>query len=109
MFRKPRDEEIDSFGLTHRGLVRPSNQDQFLVGQLRQRLYVKQTSLPDFSDLPISEERLPPLMMVARGVGGGQKGEEASEVAVEAISKYIAESVRCYYSAENGDADFTQA
>ena len=108
MFRKPRDEEIDSFGLTHRGLVRPNNQDHFLVGQLRQRLHIKQTSLPDFSELPLAEDRLASLMMVADGVGGGKKGEEASEIAVESISRYIAESVRCYYSAESGDADFTQ-
>src|SRR3954468_10650149 len=109
MIEKPRDEEIDSFGLTHRGLVRPNNQDQFLVGQLRQRLHVKHTSLADFSELPIAEERLASLMMVADGVGGGNKGEEASEVALEAISRYITESVRCYYSAENSDADFTRA
>ena len=109
MFRKPRDEEIDAFGLTHRGLVRPNNQDHFLVGSLRQRLQVRQTSLPDISGLPLTEDRLASLMMVADGVGGGQKGEEASEVALEAISRYIAESVRCYYSAETGDADFTKA
>ncbi|MDB6035933.1 MAG: hypothetical protein JWM16_6271 [Verrucomicrobiales bacterium] len=40
MFRKPRDDEIDSYGLTHPGLVRPSNQDHFLIGQLRQRFHV---------------------------------------------------------------------
>jgi serine/threonine protein phosphatase PrpC len=109
MLQKPRDEEIDSFGLTHRGLVRPNNQDHFLVAQLRQRLHVKHTSLADFSGLPIAEERLASLMMVADGVGGGKKGEEASELALEAISRYIAQSVRCYYSAESGDADFTSA
>jgi serine/threonine protein phosphatase PrpC len=109
MIRKPLDEEIDSFGLTHRGLVRPSNQDHFLVAQLRQRLKVKQTSLPDFSELPLAENRLASLMMVADGVGGGKKGEEASEVALQAISRYITESVRCYYTAESGDADFTRA
>ncbi|MFL5464910.1 MAG: PP2C family protein-serine/threonine phosphatase [Gemmatimonadaceae bacterium] len=109
MFRKPRDEEIDSFGLTHRGLVRPNNQDHFLVGQLRQRLHIKESSLPDFSELPLAEDRLASLMMVADGVGGGKKGEEASEVALEAITRYITEGVRCYYNAEAGDADFTQA
>ena len=109
MFRKPRDDEIDSYGLTHQGLVRPSNQDHFLIGQLRQRFHVKQSSLPDLTELPVAEERLASLMMVADGVGGGQKGEAASRLALEELTQYITESVRCYYSAESGDSDFTRA
>ena len=109
MFRKPRDEEIDSYGLTHPGLVRPSNQDHFLIGQLRQRFHVKQSSLSDLAEIPVAEERLASLMMVADGVGGGQKGEAASRLAVEELTQYITESVRCYYSAESGDSDFTRA
>src|SRR5215208_3849002 len=109
MFRKPRDDEIDAYGLTHTGLVRPSNQDHFLIGSLRQRLNVRQSSLPDFSELPVAEDRLASLMMVADGVGGGQKGEEASKIALEGVTQYITQSVRCYYSAETGDTDFTRA
>ena len=109
MFRKPRDDEIDSYGLTHQGLVRPSNQDHFVIGQLRQRFHVKQSSLPDVAELPVAEERIASLMMVADGVGGGQKGETASRLALEELTQYITESVRCYYSAESGDSDFTRA
>jgi serine/threonine protein phosphatase PrpC len=109
MFRKPRDDEIDAYGLTHPGLVRPSNQDHFLIGSLRQRLDIRQSSLPDFSELPVAEDRLAFLMMVADGVGGSQKGESASRVAVEELSQYITESVRCYYTADSGDSDFTRA
>jgi protein phosphatase len=109
MFRKPRDDEIDAYGLTHKGLVRPSNQDHFLIGSLRQRLDIRQSSLPDFSALPVAEDRLAFLMMVADGVGGAQKGESASRVAVEELSQYITESVRCYYTADTGDSDFTRA
>jgi protein phosphatase len=108
MFRKPRDEEIDVYGLTHKGLVRPNNQDHFLIAALRQRLDVLQSSLPEFSDLPVAEERLASLMMVADGVGGGRKGEEASRAAVEELAQYITESVRCYYTADTGDTDFTR-
>jgi PPM family protein phosphatase len=109
MFRKPGDDEIDSYGLTHNGLVRPSNQDHFLIGQLRQRFHVKQSSLPDLTELPTAEERLASLMIVADGVGGGQKGETASRLALEELTQYITESVRCYYSADTGDTDFTRA
>lgn len=109
MIRKPRDSEIDAFGITHRGLLRPNNEDHFLIGSLRQRFNVRQSSLPDFSQLPLSEDRLASLMMVADGVGGGRKGEEASELAINALTQYISETVRCYYSADTGDADFTHA
>ena len=34
--RKPRDDEIDIYGLTHPGKVRKDNQDHFLVCALRQ-------------------------------------------------------------------------
>ena len=109
MFRKPRDDELDVYGLTHQGLVRSSNQDHFLIGSLRQRLDVRQSSLPDISELPVAEDRLAFLMMVADGVGGGQKGEAASRFAVEELTQYITESVRCYYTADTGDSDFTRA
>lgn len=109
MFRKPNDDEIDVYGLTHRGLVRESNQDHFLIGSLRQRLNVLQSSLPDLGELPITDDRLAFLMMVADGVGGGKKGEAASQLALEEVSQYITQSVRCYYSADTGDTDFTQA
>ena len=44
-------------------------------------------------------QRLALLMMVADGVGGGAKGEEASRLALEAVSQYVARSMRCYYAA----------
>jgi len=109
MFRKPHDDEIDVYGLTHQGLTRPSNQDQFLIASLRQRLKVQQSSLPDLNELPVAEDRLASLMMVADGVGGGKKGEAASQLAVEELAQYITKSVRCYYTADTGDSDFTQA
>jgi protein phosphatase len=104
--RRPRDDEIDVYGLTHRGKVRPDNQDHFLIGQLRGRLIVKASSLPSIERLPIEEERVGSFMMVADGVGGGQKGERASRIALEEIALYIHEAARCYYRAVDRDADF---
>ena len=70
---------------------------------------MKQSSLPDVAELPVAEERIASLMMVADGVGGGQKGKQASRLALEELTQYITESVRCYYSADSGDSDFTRA
>ncbi len=108
--RKPRDEEIDVYGLTHRGRVRESNQDQFLICSLRKRMEVHLTSLPGVDRLPAESERLAFLAMVADGVGGGVGGEEASRVAVEAVTQYVTHSMHCYYTADStDDAAFARA
>lgn len=107
--RKPRDDEIDVFGLTHPGKVREVNQDHFLIAALRKRIEVHLTSLPA-SDSLAGNERLAFLAMVADGVGGGPRGEEASRLATEAITRYVTESTQCYYAADAwDDATFPQA
>src|SRR3982750_2552545 len=93
--RRPRDDEIESYGLTHRGKCRPENQDHFLIGQLRGRLLVKVSSLPSVHCLPLEEERVGSVMVVADGVGGGRGGEQASRTALEEMVQYISEAARC--------------
>ncbi|HEX4560620.1 MAG TPA: hypothetical protein VH113_02210, partial [Gemmatimonadales bacterium] len=86
--RKPLDEEIDVYGMTHQGLVRKNNQDHFLLGSLRKQLQVLQTSLPLSADVGSPDERVAFLAMVADGVGGGPRGEAASQLALSAITQY---------------------
>ena len=108
--RKPRDDELDVYGLTHQGLVRRDNQDHFLICSLRKEMLVHHTSLPGMNQLPPAAERLAFVAMVADGVGGGSRGEEAARLAVETVTQYIAGSTRCYYAAnETDDAEFSQA
>lgn len=110
--RKPLDHEIDVFGLTHQGKVRKTNQDNFLVATLHRRVDVKFSSLAEQVDNISGEERLAFIMMVADGVGGTEHGEAASRLAVESVSQYVTEAVRCYYRSAagggaNGEADFS--
>ena len=108
--RKPVDDQVDFYGLTHPGKVRKENQDHFLVSSLHKRMDVHLTSLPDSGRLYGEAERLAFLAMVADGVGGGPGGEAASRLALEAVSQYAAESMDCYYTADpNDDQAFTQA
>lgn len=101
--RKPADDEIDVFGLTHIGKVRTENQDHFLVGSLHKQIQVLATSLAE-SDLRHPDgDRLAFLMMVADGVGGGVAGEEASRFTLEAVSEYLTRSMHCYYTADSSD------
>jgi serine/threonine protein phosphatase PrpC len=101
--RKPRDDEMDVYGLTHPGKLRKENQDHFLICALRKQIVVQLTSLPDANDLLAGSERLTLLMMVADGVGGGSKGEVASRTALEGVTQYVSRSMRCYYAASSGD------
>jgi serine/threonine protein phosphatase PrpC len=103
--RKPYDEEIDVYGITHPGKVRAQNQDHFLICALKKQMVVRQTSLPAIDGVTPEDERLAFLMMVADGVGGAAKGEEASRTALQAITHYVHRSMRCYYAASSGDDD----
>jgi serine/threonine protein phosphatase PrpC len=101
--RKPYDDEIDVYGLTHPGKLRKENQDHFLICALKKQMVVHKTSLPDIEGITGNGERLAFLMMVADGVGGGVKGEEASRTALEAVTQYVHDSMRCYYAASSAD------
>lgn len=97
--RRPLDNEIDVYGLTHPGKVRPNNEDHFLVCALQKRMHVYHTSLPDTSTLG-GNERIATLGMVADGVGGAVAGEEASRMALEGVTRYVSQALRCYYTTD---------
>jgi protein phosphatase len=107
--RKPRDDEIDVFGLTHPGKVRKINNDHFLLASIHKRLAVHGTSLPSLQNVPAGEERVAFLAMVADGVGGSERGEVASRVALEAATQYVNGSMQCYYQSDAGEATFVEA
>lgn len=105
--RRPRDSEIDVHGLTHQGKVRKSNQDHFLICSLEREVRVRLSSLPDAAPLTERGERLAFLAMVADGVGGSAKGEEASRQALERVTRYLTQSIQCYYTADaDNDSGF---
>ena len=104
--RKPRDEEIDVWGLTHPGKVRTINEDHFLLGSLRKHLEIQATSLPEPELLQARNERAAFIAMIADGVGGQLAGEEASRVALEEVTQYVIQSALCFYQADANAAEF---
>ena len=99
---RPTDAEIDIFGLTHPGRVRPTNQDHFLICSVRKQVQVHQTSLPQATPLPLAGERMAFLACVADGVGGGSGGEAASRLVLERITEYVTLTMRAYHDLEKG-------
>jgi protein phosphatase len=98
---KPRDDELDLFGLTHPGRVRPDNEDQFLLCTVHPQVVVHATSLPESAALAARGQRLATILLVADGVGGSAAGHRASRIATEAVTRYVASSFRCHCTAES--------
>src|SRR5690606_9318346 len=101
---RPRDEELDLFGLTHIGKVRKTNQDHFMLCTVHPQVQMHATSLPAPDALPLRGQRLATIMLVADGVGSGSGGGEASQIATESITRYVSSTLRCYHAAGSADA-----
>jgi len=100
---RPRDEDLDFFGVTHPGLVRRDNQDHFLYSTLHKTMRVKGTSLPNPELLEMPSQRIASFGMVADGVGGREGGEVASRSAVEAIAMYLTNTLQTFYTVDYVD------
>ena len=101
--RKPGEDEIDVHGVTHPGKVRKDNQDHFVLCSLRKQLVVRSSSIPGAAGLMSESERLASLAMVADGVGGSARGETASRMALQAVTRYVSRATRCYFGAAEDD------
>ena len=75
---------VDTAGLTHKGLVRPSNEDHFLISRLGRYFERVSTSLPP-DDLPSRADDATYSLIVADGMGGHASGEVASRLAIREI------------------------
>lgn len=107
--RKPRDDEIDEYAVTHVGKVRKTNHDHFLLASIHKRIVLHQTSLSDQQRLPLGDERLAVIAMVADGVGGGEGALHASTTTLEIATRYLVGSADCFYRAEATEEEFMQA
>jgi len=91
-----------AFGITDRGLVRETNEDQFLIAELSKAMRVWQTSLPE-PKVQRGEERAH-VFLVADGMGGHQAGERASAIAVAAIEHFTLNTFRWFFAADPAGA-----
>jgi len=96
--RRPHDNEVDVYGLTHPGLVRKNNEDHFLICALKKKVEVYHTSLPNPGILTDPSHRVAMMALVADGVGGAKAGEEASRITLEHVTRYVTEALECYYT-----------
>lgn len=88
--------QIDAAGRSDRGMVRPVNEDHFLIGELEKTLRVAAASLPigDGRQVGVAEGQV---FCVADGLGGHRAGERASATAVDATMDYLLNTMPCFY------------
>jgi PPM family protein phosphatase len=110
--RIPRDDEIDVFAISHPGKVRKTNQDRFLLATINKHVHLISSNLDGEERLPVDDQRLAFLAMIADGVGGGTGGAEASATTLETVMQYVNDSMLVFYGAradETGFAELLQA
>jgi protein phosphatase len=94
---------VRSFGLTHPGKVRGSNEDQFLIASLRKSLHVQGTSLPQPKVQHSSDQCH--LFIVADGMGGHAAGEHASALAIDSVESFVLETFKWFAECRSREQD----
>lgn len=84
-----------AYGATDRGLVRSSNEDQFLISVLRKAMRIEQCSFSSPATRLAAEEGH--LWLVADGMGGHEGGETASVLASEAIEDFALNVLKWFF------------
>jgi PPM family protein phosphatase len=94
---------VKAFGITDKGKVRTSNEDQFLIAELTKSMRVWQTSLPE-PKVQVGEEHAH-LFLVADGMGGERAGERASALAVVAIEQFTLNTFQWFFGSNGTEAE----
>lgn len=85
---RPAMSEVDVFGLTHPGRVRPVNNDHYLVASFHRHLRVHATSIPGgLQDEETSSRGF--LLLVADGVGGLASAGQGSALALTTLTRHL--------------------
>ena len=94
---------VDGAGLSHRGLVRPNNEDHFLVARFGRFFTPLSTNVRGQADTVFEEEGHG--LVVADGLGGAAAGEVASDLAIRSLLNLVFETSDWIISPAGSEAD----
>jgi serine/threonine protein phosphatase PrpC len=85
---------VRSHGMTDRGLVRPANEDQFLIALLTKAMRIEQSSVPQPQTWHGDDQGR--IFLVADGIGGSRGGDRASALAVWSIEHFLLNTLKWF-------------
>lgn len=92
---------VDAHGASDIGRVRKVNEDQYLIAALHKVVEIQQTSLPAATCQRFESGARALVLLVADGVGGTSRGDEASSLTLDTIVSYVTNSMRCFYKLDD--------
>lgn len=95
------DSTLISAGATNQGRVRETNQDQFLIAQLKKSMLVDSTSL-NFEQQVFGNLQSE-ILLVADGMGGHAAGEKASQLAIQYLVRRLLNSIHWFSQHEEDE------
>ncbi len=97
--------KLDCFGLTHQGLHRPANEDQFMIADLTRCVHVHFSSLSMDDGETLNGATQGQILMVADGLGGRPNGERASRVAIDTMANYFTDLLPWFFQPDQKPSD----
>jgi protein phosphatase len=82
-------QRVDCHGVSDRGSVRESNEDRFLIADLKKSAEILQTNLDYPNGVALTSASHGKLLVVADGVGGHAAGSRASTLAVDRFAEHV--------------------
>ena len=100
-------QSLDVAGLTDQGRQRLTNEDSFLIGELKRTMRLVSTSIAAADCETLSAAVQGEVLAVADGIKGGRAGDLASDVALRVIAGYMTNVMEWFVG--EGDEDRIRA
>jgi protein phosphatase len=81
--------DLDAYGATHAGRIRPRNEDHFLIAEYDRNLLIRECSVDCTAPTRWRTRRQAALLAVADGMGGHAAGSTASQVVLDSLAGHL--------------------